>query len=341
MHRVLIIRLSHMGDIILTEPVARAVKTVMPDCHVEFLTKSIYADVVGMLDAVDSVTTLEIPGPDSSIRGLSKAIRRLGNDRYDFVFDLHSNIRSWLVKHQVNAKKILTYPKNWRARKRAIRKKKRTSAAHTLDLYTTVLDKAGIEVQGDPPRVAIHQEALGEATELLTGQDIEPGKYCVLAVGASHPAKHYPIPQWVDLAGAIVDKFGLKVVVVEKEYLDYLNLFDELKDSGNAAIMTELNIRVLGAVLEQSRFCISNDSGVMHLSAATGAPTLGLFGPTHPSLGFAPLGDRCGAVTVNESCSPCSKHGESPCYREERFCFTRMTTDIILQNLKEVMQNEN
>lgn len=334
MNRVLLIRLSHLGDIILTEPVVRSIRAAHPNAEIEFLTREIYRDVVELFDGIDSVHTLEMPGRDQSLFDLSRTIRSICNSRYDLVLDLHNNLRSRWIKLQLRADKINTYPKNWWARRRAVRKKQHKAGLHTVDLYLDALEGTGIPIVARNPRISIPSES---PDQFLEDHDLKRGEYVVFAVGASHPTKHYPIPQWVDLAEAVIDEFDTNVVIVEKEKCGYLNLFDDLAGSGRLLVMTGLQIPILASLLASSRLTVSNDSGVMHLSAAVGTLTAGLFGPTHPSLGFAPLGEKCVAVSTDESCSPCSRHGASPCYRDERYCFTNMDAGMIIGQIREVL----
>jgi len=332
--RVLLIRLSHLGDIVLTEPVVRSIKAAYPDAEVEFLTRESYRDVVELFDGVKSVIALEIPGRDQTLYRLSATIKEVCRQRYDLVLDLHNNLRSWWIRFRLHADKIRAYPKNWRSRRRAVRKKLHSTGLHTVDLYLLALKGTGIPPAARVPKLSIPPGHSGKSIE---GHGLRRGEYVVFAVGASHPAKHYPFPQWVELAEAVIAELDTNVVIVEKEHYGYLNLFDDLTKSGRLRVMTGVKLPTLAGILASSRLAVSNDSGIMHLSAAVGTPTVGLFGPTHPSLGFAPLGEKCRAVTTDESCSPCSRHGASPCYRDERYCFTRMDAGMIMEQIREVL----
>ncbi|MBU1319747.1 MAG: glycosyltransferase family 9 protein [candidate division Zixibacteria bacterium] len=336
MKRVLIIRLSHLGDVILTEPAVRSIRAAYPDSVIDYLTRAEYRDVVKLFAGVDNIHTLEIPGRDQSLLGLAASIKRLCNERYDLVIDLHNNMRSWWIKFQLNANKIVTYSKNWRARQRAVKKKIRDEHRHTVDLYLSILEKIQVAAGARVPRLVLPYDVERNINQLLQDNGLAPRGYAVFAVGASHPTKHYPIPQWVDIAERIVQLMNLRIVVVEKDEFEYLNLFDHLVKSGQLSVLTGLAIQSLAGVLASAKCTVSNDSGVMHLSAAVGAPTVGLFGPTHPVLGFSPLGVKCKALTVDEYCSPCSKHGADDCLREERFCFTKMDAELILDSIREV-----
>jgi ADP-heptose:LPS heptosyltransferase len=78
---------------------------------------------------------------------------------------------------------------------------------------------------------------------------------------------------------------------------------------------------------------LSSDSGLMHLADALGVPTFGLFGPTHPALGFAPAGEKSFAFHAGTWCSPCHRHGSAPCFRDRRYCFSEMDTESIARTV--------
>jgi ADP-heptose:LPS heptosyltransferase len=89
-------------------------------------------------------------------------------------------------------------------------------------------------------------------------------------------------------------------------------------------IECDLDLRSVMIKLAVCDAFISSDSGLMHLSAALGVPTFGLFGPTHPALGFAPIGPHAQAFHAGTYCSPCHRHGAAPCFRERRHCFDEL-----------------
>ncbi len=336
--RVLVIRLSHLGDVILTEPVVRSVKTAYPDAKVDFLTREIYRSAVGLFDGVDSTLAVQIPGRDQQLFALNETVRRMCQSHYDLLIDLHGNLRSWWIRLRLKADRKVTYPKNWRARRKAVRKKQHDIGLHTVDLYLRALSELGIPAQARVPKVSV---AVTVQNQVLHDHCLERDGYCVFAVGASHPTKHFPITQWVLLAEEASAELGIRIVVVERDYYEYMNLFEDMQKSGQTVIHTGLDLPALAGLLASARLTVSNDSGIMHLSAATGTPTVGLFGPTHPSLGFSPLGNSCRAVTTDESCSPCSRHGASPCYRDDRYCFKKMSTDMIMKHVREVLGIES
>ncbi len=169
-----------------------------------------------------------------------------------------------------------------------------------------------------------------------------PDDYFVIAAGAAHETKQAPGELWAQVARVIAEDSGLKALLVgapNEKMHRWKNLRAKLGQNC-AGILCEESIGLSAAAMAGSRFVLSNDSGSAHLAAAVGRPTLALFGPTHPILGFAPRGERAGFYSVNEYCSPCSLHGKRPCHREQRYCFTKMDATRIVEQIKELVSKE-
>jgi heptosyltransferase-2 len=332
-----IIRLSSLGDIILTEPVTRVLKKNFPDVVITFFTREMYRPVVEMFPAADQIIGFDIPGKEEKLGDLKTRVKSLPYD-FDILLDLHKNIRSRVLVKNIKAFRKLTYKKNRLSRQFSVWFKSRKKPLHTVEKYLAVLDDLMVISTNNIPRLLVPDEKQSAADNYISEIGFEPGRFVVLAVGASHPPKHYPIEQFNRLAEMIHDKYRLKILVVEEEQFGYLNLFDNLRSNGSLEYALGMHIKKLAGVISRACMTISNDSGIMHLSAALDVPTAGLFGPTHPVLGFSPLGKKSIAITTNEKCSPCSLHGERLCYRDKQYCFLNMTPELIISKVEKYLQ---
>jgi histidinol-phosphate phosphatase family protein len=90
-------------------------------------------------------------------------------------------------------------------------------------------------------------------------------------------------------------------------------------------------------VFANADLVVANDSGLMHLASAVGTPVVAVFGPTHPSLGFAPQGQFDRVADVDEYCRPCSLHGKKPCFRDKHHCFERISPDRVAAEASEML----
>ncbi|MCK4856705.1 MAG: glycosyltransferase family 9 protein [candidate division Zixibacteria bacterium] len=329
MRRILIVRFSSLGDIILTEPVIRALRLKYPQAAISYLTKSKFLSVLELMAGIDQTFGLT---DDSE---MSELIDRLRREEYDLLIDLHYNIRSQRVRSKLKAA-IWSAKKEWWRRFCAV-KLKRIAAkpSHAVERYLAAVP--GLTAVPSSPSLTLPQEYQDWWRRERSSRRI-PGDYYIIGAGAAHDTKMAPRQLWRDLRNAVAAEWQLSPLLIgapnERETL--LTLADDL-DMSDHHIVTEDHICHAAAAIAGARFVLSNDSGLAHLAAGLGLPTMVLFGPTHPVLGFAPLGTNADHYTVNEYCSPCSRHGKRKCYRSERYCFTRMDAAAILSKLKRLI----
>lgn len=328
MNRLLIIRFSSLGDIILTEPIVCALRTAYPDGELHFLTKQRFHGVPILMRGIASVHKY-----DPEWRGqLLAELKRL---KFDAVIDLHNNVRSRLVCETLGLKSHRAN-KQWLRRMAAVKFKKLLSQPqHAVERFAAALKPLGIGLVSRSPSLFVPPMAeewwSQERSKYPVGAD-----YYVIAAGAAHATKMAPVELWQRLHAKLSERGFAGCIIVgsesEREVLERVSA-----STGGTPVITERSIVNAAAIVKSAQFVLSNDSGLAHLAAGLGVPVLALFGPTHPILGFSPLGDYANSYTVDERCSPCSLHGSRECYREERFCFSRMDADTIVAKVEELI----
>ncbi len=334
MPTILVVRFGSLGDIVLTEPIVRQLRQLHPDVKIHFLTKSRFGELLSMFDGIDRVHLWE------SEDGAKALITELRDIRFDFVVDLHDNLRSKKVRAALGVKWASTR-KEWFKRFASVRMKwLHTKPSHAIERYGGALKSPGIKLNFDSPRLKVGGEFRNRWNEVRATSSI-PDDYYIIAAGATHETKQAPGELWAQVARVIAEDNRLKALLVgapnEKASMEELRA----KLGQNCAgILCKESIGLSAAAMAGSRFVLSNDSGSAHLAAAIGRPMLALFGPTHPILGFEPRGRRAGFYSVKEYCSPCSLHGKRPCHREQRFCFTKMDATRIVEQIKELVSKE-
>ncbi len=325
MRRFLVIRFSSLGDVILTSAPVLNLKVTYPDSMITFLTKERYRSIVDCFGGVDDLVTIR---DSSSAADLVRAIMHLDDIGYDAIIDLHGSLRSWLARKTVSSSETLTYPKRRVDRARIVKWHAiPRSWPHTIDLYNKALETLGALAVCRRP--VLHPPALAPDLKARLVALRAGGPMIVIAPGAAHPNKQWPTERFVEVARLLHESHGAGIVWATTS----------TDESGSQAIreLSELiglelidsPVEVLAGVIEQAAVTIANDSGVAHLSSAVGTPALAVFGPTHPALGFAPRGLLDAVMQVEEPCRPCSRHGRTPCFREERYCFTRISAAMV------------
>ncbi len=328
MDRLLIIRFSSLGDIILTEPIVSALRVAYPKAEIHFLTKQIYSELLSLFEGINHMHAYS-----PEWRGqLLAELKRL---KFDAIIDLHNNVRSRLVSESLGIKSHRAN-KQWLRRMAAVKFKKVLSQPqHAVERFAAALKPLGLSLSSRSPQLLVPQSAQDWWSLKRSDQQLG-GAYFAIAAGAAHLTKMAPVDLWQQISVRMRARGHSSAIIVgsQKER----PVLEEVATAiSGATVMTEASIVNTAAIVKEAQFVISNDSGLAHLAAALGVPALALFGPTHPILGFSPLGNYADSYTVDERCSPCSLHGSRECYREERFCFSRMDADTIVARVEALM----
>ncbi len=312
--KILVIRFSSIGDIVLTSPVLRNLKSQIRNAEIHFLTKKRFT---GLLEHNPNVS--KIIGLD---KDLNHTISLLRKENYDVVIDLHHNLRSLWVKvrlfkpsfsfHKLNFKKWLWV--KWKIDK--------MPDTHIVERYLDTLKPLGVKDDGlgldffPCDCDALEPEDFPE--------DLRDKPFVVLSIGGTHFTKKMPILKWVEL--------GLKiplpmVVVGGKEDLEKgWELSENLKNKGKTVWNATGLFSIGGSshILKKSVMVISHDTGMMHIAAAFQKPIVAIWGNTSPRLGMYPFRTPYFNLEVEDlSCRPCSKIGYGSCPKGHFDCMQK------------------
>ena len=346
--RILVIRFSSMGDIVLTSPVTRQLGRICPDAEIDFLTRNEYASLARALPGVVRVQCFE---PDQGLWGLVVRLRRR---RYDLAIDLHGSIRSRLVGLAGNARRVVRYARRRFARMALVaRTGGSTAVPHTVDRYLEVLGvfdgravRGEIPGYGAPdasvskiPELIVEDSAVDEVASRLADGGIGPEDPVLgLAPGASHGPKRWPPDRFARVADQLAAGHGMRVLLLGSDA-------DRPVAAEVAGAMREpaldwagaTNLALLPAAVKRCRHLVCNDSGPMHVATAVGTPVTGVFGATHPRLGFAPLGPEDTAVSLDLPCSPCSLHGDRACRFGTHACMEDLPSHKVIAEVERTL----
>lgn len=329
--RILVIRLGQLGDVLLCSPLILNLKLNFPGCHITFLTKRQFAPLAERIPGVDSV--IGVKANVSAYELYCQAIT-LDEERYDTVIDLQRKVKSWFVRKLLRPDKDFIYPKRRAERRQTVSRRHKIipkSWPHTIDLYNEVLSQMG----GTP----VARRPLLSLTDSDLAREQSDFKRVFIAPGASYENKNWGFERFAKVARNLIDKHNAKVywAVTKADWESYHD-FDQLK-STRFELLIDQSIDQLISTMTACDVGLSNDSGLMHLATAVGLPLIGLFGPTHQSLGFAPRGIFSRVIEVDLACRPCSLHGSKDCYRDARYCFDRITPQDVIGELLDLYES--
>ncbi len=303
--RALVVRLSSLGDVILTTAVLPALKEA--GFEVYFLTFRPFGEVLKGQPFIDGVIEVdrERLKTFSDIREFAREL-----PPFDVGFDLHDVLRTKLLRRFLPFRFYTYSKKAFLRRLMVLFKPFKAKWLFVPELYASALKNAGIEVKNPRPYLFVGEELKEKVSPLV------PENAVVVAPGARWKTKCYPVERFAEVVELLKKRGFNPVVVGGKEEKDMGEL---LERRGAVSLCGKLSIMESVAAISLSSGVISNDSAVVHMARAVKKPVVAIFGPTHPAFGFAPYPDEGAALTRNLPCSPCSLHGKTRC-RDQK-CF--------------------
>ncbi|MGE3538423.1 MAG: lipopolysaccharide heptosyltransferase II [Candidatus Tectimicrobiota bacterium] len=326
--RLLVIRLSSLGDILLTTPVLRLLRTHCPHARLEVLTRAMYADLLRTNPCVDQ---LHCFASQESMTGL---LRRLRPRRYDLVLDLHRTLRSRLLSYGINAAQKLVYSKRTWRRALLVHGGWNTLRAMTPvpELYAAPLRRLGLTAPLPPPELLVAPESR-DAMQAVLARAL-PGSarrpWLAVAPGARWPTKCWPVERFAAVAQSVAQARDAAVVILggraDMPYAQALRqrLSVPVLDSTGTCTLMET-----AALLQQCQLLLANDSGLMHMATALRVPVVAVFGPTVQEFGFYPFSARARVISAAVPCRPCSTKGSRHCPRGHHQCMTQVTVEHV------------
>jgi histidinol-phosphate phosphatase family protein len=333
MKKILVIRIGAIGDVILTSPAILNLKLSFPDSSIHFLTRSHIAGLLQQFAGVDEI--IDIPGRVTS-RDLFRMGEYLDKIGFDIFVDLHGNIRSKYLAHHVTAPVKVQYHKRRLERYLGVKFKKiNQQPPHTIDLYNDAVERCGGKIFARRPILHLkgtHTAWLGFDNALPT---------VAIAPGASFPTKRWFPKRFYELALDILNQIPANVVLVLTDRDENMSALRQEAPADRLRILRNADLSELAHAIWQADLMICNDSALSHLASAVGTPVIAIFGPTHPTLGFAPRGRHDVIMQVDEYCRPCSLHGKRTCYRDEQYCFSKLTVADVFDRAGELIKNNS
>ncbi len=359
MKKVLVIRFSSIGDIVLTSPVLRALKE-QAGMEVHFLTKARYAGLLKDNSRIDRLYTFG--------ESLKEVLPALKAERYDFILDLHNNLRSHRVRLHLRRPARAFRKCNWQKWLMVRFKWKSKAVPHVVFRYMEAGKALGLRYDGKglehflaSREMSLHgASGYGRLSFLSQGLSANGNRsvqapLVVVAIGGTYATKRLPVEKLVDLcvqlpgrlvllggaedravAGQIAEAFAER----RSSSTSHLEVSQEL---GLINLCGETDLRASALVLAKADLVVAHDTGMMHLAAAFKKPLISIWGNTVPAFGMYPLypeglSSRHVAVEVKDlPCRPCSKLGFAKCPRGHFDCMMKQDVALVLREANRLL----
>ncbi len=319
MKKILIIRFSSIGDIVLTTPVIRCLKQQKPGVEIHFLTKKVFKGILENNPYLTKIHTIE--------KDVKEITKQLKQENFDFIIDLHNNIRSMQTKAALgkpsSSFKKLNF-KKWILVKFKINK---MPILHIVDRYMQTATPLGIKNDNKGIDYFIPEK---DEVSLASLPPSHQQGYIGFVIGARHYTKQLPTEKII----SICKKLNQPIVLLGGK--EDINRANEIEKAVGATIYNacgKCNLNQSASLVKQATKIITHDTGLMHIAAAFKKEIISIWGNTVPAFGFTPYLPAPTSKIVevkNLSCRPCSKIGYEKCPKGHFKCMKEIDENEIV-----------
>ena len=303
--KFLIIRFSSIGDIVLTTPVIRCLKQQVQGAEIHFLTKENYRGLVSGNPYVDKV---QILGSSWDLM-----IHQLQYEGYDYVIDLHHNLRTLRIKKALKRAKHFSFNKlNIQKWLLTALKINRLPAVHIVDRYLDTLKFFDVVNDGKGLDYFFPEKDRVKISDLPISHI---HGYVGVVIGAALNTKKLPVHKLQELCAAIQYPVVLLGGPEDRKAGEEIASVDPIKIYNSCG---KFNLNESADLVQNAKWIVTHDTGLMHIAAAYQKPIISVWGNTVPEFGMGPYYGN--AVVANEmaeiknlGCRPCSKIGYNKC----------------------------
>lgn len=319
--KVLFIRFSSIGDIVLTFPVVTALKEKYPKSHISYLSKNTFIHLLSANKDIDLSQAYN--------GSLSAARKWIKDQKFDLIIDLHKNIRSISVS-AMNAKKIVRFKKlNFRKKLFTSFKIDVLPDIHIVDRYFETLKSLGLNKSITRSSFSV---PINDQVELKKIFDVIPNRFYCIALGAKFNTKKIPYSVLVK----VIDQINVPIALLGDSNDAQIGskLQDAFKNKTIVNCAGSYNILQSASILQQSAKLITGDTGLMHIASFFELDIISIWGNTTPKFGMSPYRkiSNPNDVIIEKhqlNCRPCSKIGYDKCPKGHFKCMAHEPAEII------------
>lgn len=324
--KILIIRFSSIGDIVLTSPIIRCLKEQVPNCELHYISKESYRSILEPNPHLDKIYTIE--------KNILEVIDLLKNENYDFVVDLHNNLRSNQLVRKLRTASGRLDKINIRKWMMVNLKINLLPSKHIVDRCFETVKELG--VFNDMNGLEFHIDKKDEMDEVIKSQIRNP--YAAIVLSGTYPTKQIPSEKIIELIQ------GLELRAILLGGPNEEKLADDIIKNCDKPIINyagRLSVGQSADLIRKSELVITPDTGMMHIAAAFDKKIISIWGNTIAEFGMYPylisnkrnlkIGEQDIIQVMNLACRPCTKLGKSACPKVHFKCMKDINVNQVLK----------
>jgi heptosyltransferase I len=317
-NNILVIRLSSLGDVLMSIPAVVAIRNTYADARISWLVEGSVSELLsyqGFVDEViefprqDIVRAVRKSDPVRAIQELNRFLKRLRSVEYGIIADFHGIIKSAIFARIARGVRRVGFGKTYAKEESHLFYGETVSSddkrVHKVERNMLIARYLGADEKIPEPGLLVPTEVEDYVDKFFIEAGISTPVFAVNPFSSSGSTyKRWDIKKYGALIKKIGDEIGARVLILwgpgEKEEAERLNEIS----GGKAQLACPTNVPQLFALLRRVDMYIGGDTGVMHLAAFAGTPVVAIFGPTDVKVN-APYGRNSAVVRKDLPCSPC------------------------------------
>ncbi len=320
--KVLVVRFSSIGDIVLTTPVLRGLKEQIENIEIHYLTKKQFAPILQENPRIDKIYTID--------NHIDELVDDLKKEKYTIIIDLHNNLRTKSLKFKLRRPSKSINKLNWKKWLFVQLKINTMPRKHIVDRYFETVASLGVKNDQKHCEYFISEN---DEVNVIEKLGVLPNEFVAIAIGAQFKTKKMP----KELLVKIISKLKEPVVLIGGA-MDADLAKELIALSSNAIIKNAcggFNLSESASIVKQSKRLITNDTGMMHIATCFSVQIDSVWGNTVPDLGMYPYYPNAkDKFSIHEvkglNCRPCSKIGFQDCPKKHFDCMKK-------QNVQEIV----
>ncbi|MCL5990770.1 MAG: glycosyltransferase family 9 protein [Bacteroidetes bacterium] len=342
---ILIIRLSSMGDVVLTTHLVRNLRIAFPKARIDFITAKPFSEIYRLNPHITNLYEYDKNWDNSDIKMFKKNIMESCNyEKYDLLIDLQRNIRTLLLRKGLG-KKIVKVRKNRLNKLSLVYLKKNIfkEIKPIPEIYFDTISEFNVNDDGKGLDLWL-QEDKASGNYLTYSKNIVNNDKISIAIapGAYHTTKRWLPERFAELIKVLKKNYnaettligGISDIEITKKIIE-LSGENVIDNSGSDSIISTAKI------IDNCNLLITNDTGLMHIAAARQVAVVAIFGSTVKDFGFTPFRVNHFVVEKDIPCRPCTHIGRNSCPKGHFNCMNDISVDDVSKAVESILNNNS
>ena len=343
--KILILRFSSIGDIVLATPLLRVLHSHFPYSKIDFVVRKEYAELIRNNENLNQIIEFDATNGFSGLRKLKTNLRA---EHYDLVIDIHNSLRSRYLRWMIPASEVVVISKRLFARMMLVRYKKNfyRSAGSVADRYIETMQEYGLKNDGRGLELSIADGTRLKTFSTLKNLGIQQrGTLIGLCPAAKHATKCWPQERFTELGVKLSADANTQILLFggpddKEKCMAIAHAINSVRGEGVATNLSgELSLLESAVAMEACSLIVTNDTGLMHIACAMKKKVVAIFGPTVGEFGFFPVGTQSVVVERNGLyCRPCSHIGLNTCPEKHFRCMNEIQVEDVITSIRTITQ---